>query len=207
MSIKVIVLDLGRVLVELDFKRFIDDVISKSPLYISKKNEILNDFCKETLPYDLGNISKEEFFELSCKFLKIDDISEPAFFKAFNSVISNNNEKLIEIMSRLKDMRKFKLFLLSNVNPTHWEYGLKHKWNFIKIFDKLFLSFRLHMAKPDIKIFHHIIKLAKCEPEEILFIDDTLDNILAAKSLGIYGIQYIDLLNLINGLRELNFEV
>ncbi|MFX1277155.1 MAG: HAD-IA family hydrolase [Promethearchaeota archaeon] len=207
MVVKAFIFDLGRVIVDLDFTRFIDEIISNSQLYNSNAMDLLNKFWNETSIYDLGNITEEDFYILSCDFLKIKYISREVFIDAFNSVIGKTNLKLVELIRKLKKIGRYKLVALSNVNPTHWEYGRKNLWNFLHLFDELLLSFKLHMIKPDLELFKHAIKECSCNPEEIVYIDDKIENIQAARNLGIQGIHYLGLEHLVNVLKTLKIDI
>ena len=44
--------------------------------------------------------------------------------------------------------------------------------------------------KPSFAVYLEVIRMADCEPEEIIFIDDKKININGAKKLGIQAIQY-----------------
>ena len=46
-------------------------------------------------------------------------------------------------------------------------------------------SFDIHLEKPDPRFFEFILDHEDLNPEETLFIDDTAENIEAAKKLGI----------------------
>ncbi len=51
-------------------------------------------------------------------------------------------------------------------------------------FDYVYLSFEIGMRKPDEKIYKYVLDDLKVKPEDILFIDDDYQNILAAKKCG-----------------------
>lgn len=51
-------------------------------------------------------------------------------------------------------------------------------------FDYVYLSFEIGMRKPDEKIYKYVLDDLKVRPEDILFIDDDYQNILAAKRCG-----------------------
>ena len=204
MVIKAFIFDLGAVIVELDFSPFINEIISQSPYYKSNSNELLHKFWKETSSFDLGYMSEEEFYTHSCDFLKLTNISREKFFNAFNSVISGINFELIEYIKKLKKTGKYKIVMLSNVNPTHWDYGKRNLWNFLNIFDDLLLSFKLHMIKPDLRIFKHAIKVSSCEPKEIIYTDDREENINAARKLEINSIHYSNMNKWIKDLKTID---
>jgi len=58
------------------------------------------------------------------------------------------------------------------------------------IFDYLVNSYNVGARKPDQKIFLEALKVTASKPEEVLFVDDSLENIEAAKQMGINAIQF-----------------
>ncbi|KAA6304048.1 HAD family phosphatase, partial [termite gut metagenome] len=90
----------------------------------------------------------------------------------------------------LKLRKKYAIYLVSNTNSIHWEWACRnafpHKGFRVEdYFDKLFLSFEMHCAKPEIELFQRVLEETAIIPEETLFIDDAEANCKAAQSLGI----------------------
>ena len=59
-------------------------------------------------------------------------------------------------------------------------------------FDVIFNTAELGMAKPDPAVFRHVLRELEVRPEEALFIDDLLDNVVGARSVGIDAHQHVD---------------
>ena len=53
-------------------------------------------------------------------------------------------------------------------------------------FNHIYLSYRLHLLKPDAEIFEYVLQDANIRPEETLFIDDAIPNCRTAESLGFH---------------------
>ena len=83
----------------------------------------------------------------------------------------------------------YRMVLLSNVNEDHFDY-IQARYEFPKLFDELVLSYKVGACKPDEKIYHHAISVARCAAHECVFIDDVQENIDAANRHGIRGITY-----------------
>ena len=83
------------------------------------------------------------------------------------------------------------LFLLSNSNEIHRDYiqSLYCK-QFIELFNEQFYSYEIKLAKPDIKVFEHIVLKHKLKADECLFLDDNDKNIRAAITAGMSAIQF-----------------
>lgn len=61
-----------------------------------------------------------------------------------------------------------------------------------KYFDRRFSSWILHKAKPDLEYYQEVLKRTEFSPDECVFVDDRLENIAAAQSLGIQTILFKD---------------
>ena len=202
-KIKTIIFDLGDVIVELDFSKFFKEVIEISP--INKPNTfLLLEFWRNSDIYHQGKISNDIFYRQACELLQFCDLNQGNFFEAFNSVISNVNEDVVELIRKIKNLNKYKLFLLSNINKSHWDYLLDKKFKFIQYFDELILSHEIHNTKPDPKVFQYAIEKARCKPKEIAYVDDGINNIRSASDLGIQGILFTNVEDLIKEFRALN---
>ncbi|MEM5793121.1 MAG: HAD family phosphatase [Candidatus Aenigmatarchaeota archaeon] len=178
--------------------------------------------------------NSEEFFKKvskrglslrkGCENIKWDDVmtgkeSLPDFFRRiFNQPIDDNEmEKIIDIwvknwkidaeMIRFakKLRKKYSLYILSNADSE----GFKRSKNAPKLdfFDKKFISFEIGLAKPDIRIYQHVLKEIGAKPEECVFIDDKDENVEAAKKIGIHGIVFSNKENLINDLEKIGVKI
>ncbi|MFX1257170.1 MAG: HAD family hydrolase [Promethearchaeota archaeon] len=202
MTIKAIIFDLGGVIIELDFSNFFNKIISESPLN-NPKTPILLEFFRQSDLYHQGKMTDKEFYQLACDLLQVCILDQSDFFNAFNSIISGFNSEMIELIKKIRNMNKFKLIALSNINSSHWNYLLSQKWNFIEYFDEMILSHKVKMLKPNPNLFKYAIEKAGCKPEEIVFVDDGFNNVRSAIELGIIGIQFSGVKQLINHFKSL----
>ncbi|MBY9003412.1 MAG: HAD family phosphatase [Candidatus Lokiarchaeota archaeon] len=203
MTIKCIIFDLGDVIFELDFNQFFNEVITPSPLN-KPKTPIMLEFFRQSDTYHQGKISDKEFYNQACDLLRVCNLNQKAFYAAFNSIISEINMDMVELVKKIRKNNQLKMICMSNINSSHWKYIKKMKWNIWDLFDEFILSHEVHLTKPDSKIFEIAIQKAGCAPEEIVFVDDGFNNIRAASELGITGIRFVDIDELIKSLNELN---
>ncbi|MFW9824351.1 MAG: HAD family hydrolase [Candidatus Thorarchaeota archaeon] len=201
-KIKCIIFDLGGVIIDFDFSNFYNNIISQSPLN-KPQTPIMLEFFRQSDIYHQGLMSDKEFYQLACDVLQVCEIDQESFFSAFNSIISGYNPDIVKLIKRIKENSILKLLCLSNINSSHWRFLLNQNWEFFDYFDEYILSHRIHMTKPDHKIFQYAIKIAGCKPEEIVFIDDGVNNIRSAKELGIIGLKFIDKETLVEELEKL----
>ena len=104
------------------------------------------------------------------------------------------NTETIEYIKSIKD--KIKLALLSNMTFDTLEEIKNLDW--IHYFDTKILSCEEKVSKPDDKIYHICIKKVNVEPQHILFIDDSKENLVAARKMGINILEFTDCENMKN---------
>lgn len=79
--------------------------------------------------------------------------------------------------------------ILSNIGDA-MTAGLTAKFSWLSAFDHCTWSYALKLAKPEPEIYVCAAEGLKTSPAKILFIDDKAENIEAARSVGMEGIQY-----------------
>ena len=139
--------------------------------------------------YEKGEITSKEFetgIQLHL-FRKVflDDIDQ-----AWNGLIDSKiSPEIIELLKGKKD--KYRIFLLSNTNELHIKAikdssGIFLYSNFLRQFEKTYLSYEIGMRKPDAEIFEKVLKDNELEADETFYIDDSEQHILSAEKLGIH---------------------
>jgi len=205
-KIKCIIIDLGDVIIDLDFSRFFNEVITPSPLN-KPKTPIMLEFFRQSDTYHQGRITDKEFYQQACELLEVCALDQTEFYNAFNSIIAGLNLDMVELLRKIKTLNNLKIICMSNINSSHWAYLKKQKWNIWELFDEFILSHEIHMTKPDPRVFEYALKEAGCKAEEIIFIDDGFSNIRSARVLGINSIRFIGLDNLVEEIQKFDIEV
>jgi FMN phosphatase YigB (HAD superfamily) len=99
----------------------------------------------------------------------------------------------IEILNRCAEYtdslgNKHRLFVLSNLDLDSLG-KLKEKFpEIFARFEGILVSAMVSYKKPDPRIFSHLLNLYDLKAENSIFIDDKVENVIAARSLGITGI-------------------
>lgn len=98
---------------------------------------------------------------------------------------------LDETVAFLYDLKKQnqKLYYLSNFHKKASEWIIA-MYPFFSLFDGGIFSCDVHLLKPDLKIYHLLLEKYKLESEMCIFMDDTEENVIAAKEVGINGIHF-----------------
>ncbi len=87
--------------------------------------------------------------------------------------------------------RGYGIYLLSNLAKESYEFV--RGYDFFSELDGGVFSYQEHVIKPDEKIYRILLDRYALLPEETLFLDDSPENIEAARRLGIRGIVFTDL--------------
>ena len=193
MQYKNIIFDLGNVLVKLNPEGCIGafKAIGMGELVDSNPQ---SEGMKLMSKLGVGMITTEEFCEAARKLTGTDVKNE--------DIIAAANKMLVEIpdekKERLLQLKKagYRLFLLSNTIDIHWDYCVELLFPYQNhgvedYFEQCFLSQRMHLAKPNARIYEEVIRQANIHPDETLFIDDLKENCEAAEKLGIHTFQNV----------------
>ena len=190
-KIKNIVFDLGGVLVDLDFKAAINGLQKAGFANVKEQLQTLHQggiFQK----FELGEMSADEF-RTAIRENSTVELTDEEVDKLWNAMLLEIPREKLELILDLRG--KYMVYLLSNTNSIHWDYVCKNAFNYrgfrVKdYFEETFLSYEMHLAKPDKAIFEKVLHDANLLPEETLFIDDSEANCKAASELGIHAHHY-----------------
>lgn len=94
--------------------------------------------------------------------------------------------------------------ILSNMGPDVLR-TMRQEFAWLADFNQLTWSCELGIAKPDPAIYHLTCDKLGIRPDEALFLDDRLENILAAEQLGFHAIQFRSIEQLRVDLAARNF--
>lgn len=185
-SVKNIIFDFGGVIIDLNRKRCIDNF---KKLGYNEAEEVIGNCHNQGVFHQLerGDISANEFrtdIREATQHVLTDKQIDAAWISMLDEIPSSKLDLLLSLRER------YVVYLLSNTNEIHWDWACKYAFSYKGFraedyFEKLFLSYRMKMLKPDEAIFNQVLSEANILPEETLFIDDSPLNCAAAQKLGI----------------------
>lgn len=79
-----------------------------------------------------------------------------------------------------KNYKRFDFVLLSN-DVREWSKYLFELYGLNKYFKESIVSGDIHMRKPEERIFHHVVRHMQCDPQECIFVDNSVRNLNAAQ--------------------------
>jgi putative hydrolase of the HAD superfamily len=185
--IKAVIFDFFGVLVTEGFKQFLDNYFSDGKDKRQRAIDLVNQV-------DLGKISMDEF---RTELGQLAGVTP----EKVNEELGGNkpNKPLLSIIRRLKI--NYKISILSNSSMDFPREFLDTED--IELFDDIILSYRYGVVKPDPEIYKIAAARLKVEPEECIFIDDSIGHIQGAESVGMRGIYYKDFAQLEKDLEGL----
>lgn len=181
---KVIIFDLGNTLIRFDHNISAVKFARLFHLDAEEARKLFFD-SELTQAFERGLLSPREFYARVTQRLGI-KLPFKDFVDIWNDIFWEDT-KACAIARRLK--KDYKLFLLSNVSRLHYEY-IEKKFDIIKIFDEVILSFAVGAIKPERLIFDDAVRRAGGDKSAVLYIDDREDLIRAANEFGIDSIKF-----------------
>ena len=190
--IKSVIFDFGNVLFDLNYDLFYANFSALLD------EEVRNGFPEVLVSameqYEKGKMNTETFI-WNFQHYKNGNIAPLDIINCWNSLLVGLPEHRFGFLATLTS--KYKLYLLSNINELHLSTVYKHVGKVCgeidyetKYFDAVFYSHMIGLSKPGLDIYEYVQDGLGLKGEEILFIDDRLDNVQAAKTCGWNAIQH-----------------
>jgi putative hydrolase of the HAD superfamily len=138
--------------------------------------------------YETGRISSTEFIEAIREIVQ-KGTSDDQIIDAWNSILLDLPEQRLFTLEKAAENHR--IFLLSNTNDLHIESFNRYLLDEFQLpslepfFEQLYLSYEVGLRKPDPRIFEYVLQDAGLDPQNTLFIDDSVQHIQSAKELGI----------------------
>jgi glucose-1-phosphatase len=182
---KAVIFDLGRVLVNFDFKRGYQALEGFCPYGAAEIPARLStgDLVQR---FETGMIEPRDFVTQISGVLDL-TIDYDHFCRIWSSIFI---ETLVPERMLAGLAARYRLVLLSNTNAIHFEGLRETHAALLRHFHSLVLSYEAKAMKPQAEIFQVAIARAGCRPEECFFTDDILENVHAALNLGIDAVQF-----------------
>lgn len=176
--------DLGKVILPFDL-RIATKAFEKESAVPSE--EILRRVMGSSLDLDFekGKISPEEFYQEVQRRIGL-KLPYGRFVSLWNDIFSEN-KKVSTLIRRLK--MKTPVAILSNTNVLHFEFVYKH-FPIVREIEHYVLSYEVGVRKPDPEIFEAALERFRVPAPQTAYIDDREDFVVAARTLGLYGIHF-----------------
>lgn len=208
MQSEALILDLGGVLIDIDYGKTIDALsriggVDFQPLFSqSDQVALFSD-------YECGRIRTAAFRD-GLRSMMRNSPSDQELDAAWNAMVGLFPAGRLDTVRRLSV--RMPVFLLSNINSLHEQAiqdrhaGRTDEQLYERLFKHVYFSHRIGLRKPDPAAFRLILDEQGLQASSVTFIDDSLQHVLAAKSLGIRAL-WLDLAsgNTLDELLSANF--
>ncbi len=186
-KIKAIVFDFGGVLIGWDPRQLYSRYFPEQP-------QAMEDFLAEVsfmewnAQQDKGRSFTEAVALLSKEFPHRAHLIS-AYQEHWEESLTGIIEGTVELLRALKE-KGYPLYGLSNWAEETFSI-VRHKFEFLNLFDEIILSGEVKLIKPDPEIYELCLQKIGKPADQCLFIDDSETNIIAAQKLGFDTVQFI----------------
>jgi FMN phosphatase YigB (HAD superfamily) len=199
--IRAVIFDIGRVLVGLDLARAVADLSDGISLSPEELWSIIQTDPRWT-DWQEGRMSPHDWHLHITKRLG-SPLKFAEFCEAWNRTLDPEPIQSEDLFATLAGTKR--LALLSNTDLIHVAH-LEANFGFFRFFPVAarIYSCSVKASKPSPVIFQAALKAVKAKAPETAFIDDILENVQAARALGLHGIHYQNPGQLRSDLRALD---
>jgi len=188
--------DLGNTVIKLAYERVLENICKDAS---ASRDELVELFEKPGSYRDLerGAITFAEFYDFLCD--RAGYRGSPAEFRRiWSDFFDGPIPGIEELLERVRE--RYRVAFLSNSNEVHAEVIPRQYAALFRKDDRFIFSHRFQCAKPDPELFQRALEVIGALPQQTVFVDDLLENVLAARALGLRAFQFHDSATL---LREL----
>ncbi len=142
--------------------------------------------CPPARAATIGDEPERAIWEYVARTLELDDAQLAEFQRDFWSG-DRVDKGLVQFLHGLRP--QVKVGILSNA----WDgarAAITGKYGLGDLADVMVFSAEERMAKPDPRIFRLSTERLGVRPEEAIFVDDVLENVQAARAVGLRGVQF-----------------
>ncbi|MFC2053120.1 HAD family hydrolase [Chloroflexota bacterium] len=185
--IRALILDFGGVISLPQNSKNLYNIVQTSNL---EHNDFMKVYLNQRANYDNGRITGEQYWLNILQYFgfesKIQNI--PSLIKEDIASWTVINDSMIHFISEIRG-KFFKLAIISNMNNDVLEY-LRVNFRWFELFDELIFSCEVGINKPNREIYKTCLRELNLPASDCLFVDDSLENVRAARELDMHAIQF-----------------
>jgi glucose-1-phosphatase len=184
----IILLDIGNVLVTVDFMRFCQAVAIDMNAGPEGGEEIFQKYCTGELKEKLetGWIGPLEYLAMIARDPHVKAVSLTVIKQHWENIFEPL-EGAVEAVRFLR--QKHSLWIMSDTDPLHFTF-LLNNYPLLRSADRYYLSFEHGRMKSSVEAFTHVLESSGREADELILIDDKPENGASASKAGIRSILF-----------------
>ncbi len=190
--------DLGNVLLHFSHARMCQQVADALNAPVESVREFL--FSAQIhLPYERGQITTTALVdELNRRFNG--RLTLPEVNTALGDIFWLNT-RIVPLLVGLKSAG-YRLGVLSNTCDAHWQAARRQFAILDQMFEAHVLSFEVGATKPNTEIYQAAADQVGCDPGQLFFTDDLLENVEGARGAGVDAVVFTSVTSLAADLRR-----
>ena len=111
-----------------------------------------------------------------------------SYHERWDEMLGGTIEKNVQVLDDLWQKSSVHLYAITNWSAETYPVA-QQRFTFLDYFEDVVVSGKLKLVKPDAAIYQVLLdRQPQIVPAQAIFIDDVLENVEAARALGIYGI-------------------
>jgi len=175
------VLDLGGVLVEIDFRRAFAAWAEAAGVPAEALAQRFS-FDEAYCAHERGEIDEAKYFSMLRANLRI-DISDDSFLAGWNAIFGGPLPGAERVLRELA--ARMPLYVFSNTNPAHVaHFGPRYR-ELLSPVTKVVTSCDIGRRKPEPEAFRRMAAITGLPPARLAFFDDLEENVAGARTAGL----------------------
>jgi len=154
--------------------------------------------------HERGEIPASAYFTALRQSLRI-ELSDEEFIEGWNDVYLGLVPGIDDLLSIAR--QRLPLFAFTNSNPTHKSTWERLYASDLEPFETIFVSSDLGYRKPEPEAFNLVTRNMRFDPSEVLFFDDSPDNVEGARSVGMQAVVVHSSADVRRALSQVGIEV
>jgi HAD superfamily hydrolase (TIGR01509 family) len=183
-SARALLFDLGGVVLEIDFDRVFlswGGRASCDPQVIRRRFK----FDKAYEQHERGELDAAGYFASLRRSLRL-DLSDEDFIAGWGDLYVGPLPGVGAVLAAASE--RLPLYAFTNSNPTHQAVWATRYAPELSVFRSIFVSSELGLRKPDPYAFREVAQRAGFPPSAFIFFDDTLENVMGARTAGMQAV-------------------
>lgn len=181
MTFDVLLLDLGGVLIDIDFERVFRALGSYTHVSLADMHARfeMDEMYKK---HETGEITSGHYFEhlrTTFELGATDEQIETSWNQIYAGEIAENTELIARVAKR------FPSYALTNSNESHRQTWEKMYKDILSNLRGVFVSSQIGLRKPEHAAYHAVCKSVGVSPARVVFFDDTYENVQGAREAGL----------------------
>jgi putative hydrolase of the HAD superfamily len=188
-AVEAVVFDLGGVLLEVGFESVFASWAADAGMTAASIRERFH-FDAAYQQHERGEINASQYFDSLRQSLNL-DLTEEQFHRGWNECVRGEIPGVAALVGEFG--ARFPIYVFSNTNAAHYsDWGPRYQ-HLMQPFRRLFMSHEMGMRKPEVRAFEFIASEIGVSLPNILFFDDTAENISGARALGMQAVHVRDI--------------